>query len=48
MPDGECSHFSLPLLLDASSPKVQVGIPGANGWRALHCSEDPALTSIFE
>lgn len=48
MPDGECSHFSLPLLLDASSPKVQVGIPGASGWRALHCSEDSALTSIFE
>ena len=48
MPEAECSHFSLPLLLDASSAKVQVGIPSANAWLALHCSEEPALISIFE
>ena len=48
MSEPECSHFSLPLLLDASSPKVQVGIPEAKGLRALHCAEEPALTSIFK
>tara|TARA_Y100001934_G_scaffold281121_1_gene389813 strand:+ start:3200 stop:3838 length:639 start_codon:yes stop_codon:yes gene_type:complete len=48
MPETKCLHFSLPLLLDASSPKVQVGVPEAKGWRALHCAEEPALTSIFQ
>ena len=48
MPAVECSTFSLPLLLDASSPKVQVGIPSTSEWRSLHCSEEPALTSLFE
>ena len=48
MLETECSTFSFPLLLDASSPKVQVGVPGASEWRSLHGSEAPALTSIFE
>ena len=47
MSEVECSSFSLPLLLDASSPKVQVGVPSASEWRSLHCFEEPALTSLF-
>ncbi len=48
MPEVECSKFELPLLLDASSTHVHVGVPSANGWRCLHRSETPALISVFE
>ena len=48
MPEVECSNFSLPLLLDASSTQVHVGVPSTDGWRFLHRSETPALASIFE
>ncbi|MFP6901280.1 MAG: hypothetical protein VCA36_10075 [Opitutales bacterium] len=48
MPEVECSTFSFPLLLDASSTHVHVGIPSARGWLSLQRSETPALSFLFE
>ena len=47
MPEVEWSTFSRPLLLDASCPRVQVGIPSANSWLSFQSSRDQALTSLF-
>lgn len=48
MTEVEYSTFSLPLLLDASSTQVQVGIPSATGWLSLQRAEAPALSFLFE
>ena len=48
MTEVEHSTFSLPLLLDASSTHVHVGIPSASGWLSLQRSETPALSFLFE
>ena len=40
-------NSSLPLLLDASGPVVQVGIPSPEGWRVIFSDEKPALESLF-
>lgn len=45
--DNALSSSALPLLLDASGPVVQVGIPSPEGWRALFSDEKPALESLF-
>ena len=38
----------LSLLLDASSPKVQVGLLDEQRWLAFRCRESPALTGLFQ
>ena len=48
MPEDESSSFSFPLLLDASSAKVQVGVPSKEGWLFVERYEPPALTSLFK
>ncbi|MBO94850.1 MAG: hypothetical protein CMI32_08145 [Opitutales bacterium] len=48
MPEAERYPFSHPLLLDASSTHVHVGVPSNDGWRSMHRSDTPALVSIFE
>tara|TARA_Y100000588_G_scaffold366401_1_gene432079 strand:+ start:110 stop:766 length:657 start_codon:yes stop_codon:yes gene_type:complete len=48
MKEVEHSTFSLPVLLDASSTHVHVGIPSASGWLSLQRSETPALGFLFE
>jgi len=44
--DSEGS-FKLPLLIDATGPKLHVGLPKADGWTALFCSKQPAMESLF-
>ena len=48
MPEAKRSNPLLPLLIDASSAQVHVGVPSSDGWRSMHRSETPALRSIFE
>lgn len=47
MPEVEWSTFSCPLLLDASCPRVQVGIPAVSSWLSFQSSREQALTSLF-
>ncbi len=39
--------YALPLVLDASSPMIQVGIADREGWRALKKAEEQAMESLF-
>ena len=48
MQEDESSSFSFPLLLDASSAKVHVGVPSKDDWLFLERHDPPALTSLFK
>lgn len=39
--------YALPLVLDASSPMIQVGIADREGWRALKKAKEQAMESLF-
>ena len=45
--DPHSLDYALPLVLDASSPMIQVGIPDREGWRALKKAEEQAMESLF-
>ncbi len=41
------TSFSFPLVVDASSPLIQVGIPDHNGWKSMGVSKKQALEGLF-
>jgi len=45
--DPHSLDYSLPLVLDASSPMIQVGVADKEGWRALKKAEEQAMESLF-
>ncbi|MAK26928.1 MAG: hypothetical protein CMI22_01000 [Opitutae bacterium] len=45
--DSPGLDYALPLVLDASSPMTQVGIPGKTHWRAMKKAGEQAMESLF-
>ena len=43
----DSERFSTPLVVDASSNSIQVGIPKTDGWRHVETIELPALEGLF-
>ena len=41
-------NLSTPLIVDASSSVIQVGIANTSGWEEVASSESPALNGVFE
>ena len=41
-------NFSTPLIVDASSSVIQVGIANTSGWEEVASSQSPALNGVFE